>query len=232
MAVSRWIMAAVALCSVHGLSGCASAGPDLQGPDGPRLMSAYSGDWVLDPGQSDDLNRKLQEGMRGPGSGPGGGMTGGRPGGGMTGGRPGGGGMVPGGSGGGRPGGGVRGGMPGGNMDPEEMRRSMEAIRSLSRAPTEVSLVLKPESVTITQEAADVLVLTLGAEKERFIQGGATLMGEAKWTKKGIEISRTLDAGPGIQDKFHIDDQGNLILEREIDLMGRSVKGTLLYRKR
>lgn len=224
MVSSRWVHAALTLVLVHGLSGCAGTGPDLQGPEGPRLMAAYSGDWVLDPTRSEDLNRKLEEGMRGPGSG----MTAGRPGGGMTGGRPGGG-MPPGG---GRPGGGMRGGMPGGNMDPEEMRRSMEAIRSLSRVPAEISLVLKPETVTFTQDAANLLILTFGSESERFVQGGATLLGQAKWTKTGLEISRTLDAGPGINDKLRIDEQGSLLLEREVDLMGRSIKGTLLYRKK
>ncbi len=51
------------------LLGCAGAGPDLNGPDGPNLMAAYSGDWVLDRDESDDLDQKMRVAMRGPGGG-------------------------------------------------------------------------------------------------------------------------------------------------------------------
>ena len=125
----------------------------------------------------------------------------------------------------------MRGGMPAPGMDPEEMRRSMEVIRTLSRTPAEISLALSPETVTFSRDSLGAVVLTLGADPEPMVQQGATLMGQAKWTKKGIEISRTLAPGPAIKDKLHLDEEGNLVLERKVELMGRSVEGTLLYRR-
>jgi len=177
----------------------------------------------LVPSESEDLNAKMRDSMRNPAGGPGGGgMTGDR---GGRGGMPGGGGMRGG-------GGGMRGGMAGGEMDPEERRRSMEALRALSEVPGEISLSLRPEAITFTQAAANVLVLNLGAGKEEVLHGGLALLAEARWTKNGIEIDRETGQAGGIKDRFNLDENGNLILKREIDLMGRSVKGTLVYQRK
>ena len=126
----------------------------------------------------------------------------------------------------------MRGGMPGTTMDPEERRLAMEAIRQLARVPGELVLALHPETVTLTQDAANVLLLTLGAGKEEILQGGVTLLGAAKWTKNGIEVDREMKMGGGVKDSFSLDDSGNLVLRREIDLMGQTVKGTLLYQRK
>lgn len=116
-------------------------------------------------------------------------------------------------------------------MDPEEMRRAMEAMRELAQAPGEISLVLRPETVGLTENAADALSLTFGADKEEILQAGATLWGSARWTKEGIEIKREMEMRGGVKDLLDLDEEGNLVLEREIDLMGRTVKGTLLYQR-
>ena len=142
------------------LAGCAGSGPDLKGPEGPSIMAAYSGDWVLDPTESDDLERKMREAMR---LSPGGGTPGLMGSGGA--GRRGGGGM---------PGGGIRGGgggmpgtMGGNQMDLEVRRAAMEAIREMAQAPTEFSLALQPETVAITPSTGRGLLMTIGAEEEQ-----------------------------------------------------------------
>ena len=112
------------------------------------------------------------------------------------------------------------------------MRRSMEAIRGLAQAPAELTLVLRPENVTLTEDAKNLLILTLGADKERIVQGGAALLSAAKWTKDGVAIERESEVGGGIKDKISLNEAGDLVLEREIDLMGRSVKGTMIYRRK
>ena len=226
MHLRRPILLAVGvLLSVSAL-GCASAGPDLRGPEGPNLMAAYSGDWILDPELSEDLDGKMRESMRVFGEPGAGGMTGGRSGGGrggMTGG---------GGRGGMRPGGGLRGGMPGEGMDREEMRRSMEAIRGLARVPAELSITLQPEMVTLAQGVGNITSLTLGAREEKLRVGEATLEATARWTQEGIEINREMEMGGGIRDRIGLDESGNLIVKREVDLMSQSEKGTLVYRRK
>jgi hypothetical protein len=72
----------------------------------------------------------------------------------------------------------------------------------------------------------------LGAESERILQGGATILGKAKWTKDGLEIRRELELGPGIKDKISLNQEGKLILKREIELMGGAVKGTLVFERK
>ncbi len=78
MSLLRWMPVAGMLMSSAVVSGCAGSGPDLRGPEGPGLMAAYSGDWILLPTESDDLNAKVRDAMRGPGAG--GVSMGGRPG--------------------------------------------------------------------------------------------------------------------------------------------------------
>ncbi len=214
MRSSQWLPVGTALFLSTFLVACASVGPDLNGPEGPSLMAAYSGIWTLVPEESEDLNRKLFNSVEDAAAGRGGGGTSGRRGG-MSGGMAG--------------GGGRRGG--GGQMDPEEMRRSMEVIRRMAEVPRRLILDLEPEAVTLTEGGSGALVLPLGAGREDILQDGVTLFGSAKWTEKGIEISRELRQGGGVRDKISINEAGDLILVREIDLMGRGVDGTLVYRR-
>ena len=67
------------LAALPTIGGCASGGPDLNGPEGPGLLAAYTGDWILIPAESEDLNAKMRDAERRPAGG--GGMAGGRPGG-------------------------------------------------------------------------------------------------------------------------------------------------------
>jgi hypothetical protein len=212
---------------VSALYACAGAGPDLRGPEGPGLMAAFSGEWVLVLDESEDLNEKMRGAMRDPSAGmPGGGMTGGRTGrGGMGGGRPGG-------MGGGRGGGGMRGGGGGMTMDPEEMRAAMDALRQISAVPDEMVLTLQVETVTLATDAANILVLTLGANEEEIGYGPATLFGTARWKKDGLEIERETEMGSGVKDVISVDQDGKLIVKREVDLMNRNVKGTLVYQRK
>jgi len=38
--------------------------------------------------------------------------------------------------------------------------------------------------------------------------------------------------GGGVKDKISVNEEGNLVFKREIDLMGRTVKGTLVYQRK
>jgi len=187
-------------------------------------MEAYSGTWTLDPTQSEDLGQEMRRAMEGNRGGmPGGiGGGGGRTGGGGMGGRPGGGGM--------RSGGGM-GGMGAETMDPEAMERMMRAMESISRTPERLSLNLQPESVTLTQDDTQVLVLVLNGEEEAIQVGDVTLAGKARWTSNGIEIHRLGQRGQGVRDRFQVNAEGNLVLKREISLMAQIVRGTLVYVK-
>ena len=214
MLPARSLPAGAGLFLVTILMGCASVGPDLNGPDGPTLMAAYSGDWVLVPEESEDLNRKVFNSIEDAVSGRGGG---GRPGGGGGSGR----------RGGMDDGGGMRGGM-----DPEEMRRSMEVIRGTAEVPGELFLNLRPEAVTLIEEAGNALVLTFGVTGEEIQRGGVTLLTTVKWAEKGIEIRRELRQGGAVWDQISLNENGNLVLEREIDLLGQRVTGTLVYQRK
>jgi len=216
------------------LTGCGvGPGPDLAGPSGASYLSAYSGEWTLLRFESDDLDEQYREAMAArpgasaggiPGAGApggrGGGMTGGRAGGGMTGGRDGGGRMP--------------GGMPGaqGGMNPEDMQRVMRANQVISRTPATFTLALRPESVTLTQGEASTLVLALGGDESTINQGEVEYFAGAKWTSEGLILERKVDLGGGVTDKINLDDEGHLVIEREIDT-GRAgkVSGTLRYRR-
>ena len=187
-------------------------------------MASYSGDWILVPEESDNLNEVMRRSTREGGDL--GGMAGGRPGGGGR--RPGGGGMPGGGS-----GRGGRGGMAGGDMDPEEMRLAMEAIQDMAQVPPEITLTLRPEEVTLVEKAGKVLRLALGGTEENILQGETTLIGTASWTKDGIEIKRELErVGIGVRDRISVTEAGQLVLKREVELMGRSVRGTLVFQRK
>jgi len=214
MLPARSLPAGAGLFLVTILMGCASAGPDLNGPDGPTLIAAYSGDWVLVPEESEDLNRKVFNSIEDAVSGRGGG---GRPGGGGGSGR--------------RGGTDDRGGMRGG-MDPEEMRRSMEVIGGMAEVPGELFLILRPEAVTLIEGAGNALVLTFGVTGEEIQRGGVTLLTTAKWAEKGIEIRRELRQGGAVIDQISLNENGDIVLEREIDLLGQRVAGTLVYQRK
>jgi hypothetical protein len=208
--------------AVSALAACGTGpGPDLSGPDGAAYLSAYSGDWILLRLDSDDLAGKLREmgqtrpGATGnmPGSGRGGGMTGRRPPGGMTTG----GGRMPGGA--------------GGMRDPEEMRRVMEATRALSRTPTSFSLTLRPASVTLLEEGGEPLRLELGADETGAWLGKVEFFAKAEWTADGLVIQRMVDGGGGVKDEMWVDDEGRLVVEREIDTGRLKVEGVLRFRK-
>ena len=203
-------------------SGCAGGGPDLRGPEGPALMAAYSGDWVLCSEASENLGEKLRDALRNsPGDLPPG-MTGGR--------------RVPV-SGGGRRGGGMRGGMGGTQIDPEAMRAAMNALRLLARVPRDLTLTLQSDRFTLTEsgsgltEVTSVTSLALDAEKEDLIQAGVRILGSAKWKKEGVELTREIEPAGSLEDTFILNDDGSLTLRREVSLRGRSVNGTLVFRK-
>ena len=122
------------------------------------------------------------------------------------------------------------GGMGSENMDPEEMERILRAMETISRTPEVLSLNLQPESVTLTQDN-QVLVLAFGGEEEDFQVGEVTLVGRANWTSDGIEIDRLGQRGQGVRDRFQVNEEGNLILKRDVSFMAQNVKGTLVYVK-
>jgi len=124
------------------------------------------------------------------------------------------------------------GGMGGTQMDPELMRATMDALRTIAEVPAEISLLLREETVTFATDAAYVLVLELGADEVEVLQGNATLFGSARWKKEGLEIEREAEMGAGVKDKISVDEAGRLIIEREIDLMARGVDGTLVYARK
>ncbi len=198
-------------------AGCAGGpGPDLSGPEGPRIMDAYSGEWTLLRLDSDNLSQELRGAMATPGSGAMG-MPGQRPGGrrpgGMTGGR-----------------GGMRGGAPGG-MDPEAMQAAMATVRALSSTPESMSLTLRPTRVTLAPLDQAVLTMELGAEEAVFTQGDLEFFARARWMKTGLVVEKEVDEGFAVADKIFLDDEGRLLVERTIHLMGRAVEGTLVYRR-
>lgn len=204
-------------------------GPNLAGPDGASYLSAYSGEWTLLRLESDDLDAQLREAMSARSGGAAGGMAG--PGGrGGAGGQSGGGGRA---GGGGRPGG-MPGGMPGGAgaRDPEGMRRAMQATQILGRTPENFTLNLSPESATLIQGNAASVTLALGGEESAVPLGDMEYFVAADWTSEGLIIERKVDGGGGVKDKMSVDEDGRLVVERQIDT-GRNgkVEGTLRYRK-
>jgi hypothetical protein len=126
--------------------------------------------------------------------------------------------------------GGMQGGV--GGLNPEEMQRIMRATALIARTPTEMTLSLRPESVTLTQGDWAPLRMALGADEISVTQDGSEYFGKAEWTDEGLIIQRKVDMGGGVRDKMKVDDQGHLVVEREIDAMrGGKVKGTLVYRR-
>jgi hypothetical protein len=218
----QYLHGAGAMVLLGSLSACAGGpGPDLTGPRGPNLMAAYSGDWVLLRLESDDLAGKILETQAGQ---PRPGVTGGRPGGGMTGGRPGGG-MT-----GGRPGGGARPGGVAGGMDPEALQQALATVRVLAEPPLRMTLALTPDEVEFAPAGTPALTLGLGAREERFQHGRAAFVAAARWTRKGLIVERAGERAGRVKDEISVDDQGRLVVNRQVDLPGRgTVKATLRY---
>lgn len=125
----------------------------------------------------------------------------------------------------------MRGGMGGTQIDPEAMRAAMGAIRSLATVPQELTLTLLPDRFTLAESASNFISVGLDAEKEDFIQAGVKILGSAKWKKEGVELTREADPAGAIKDTFSLTADGDLVLQREVDLRSRSVKGTLVYRR-
>ena len=114
----------------------------------------------------------------------------------------------------------------------EAMRAAMNALRSLSTVPQELSLTLQPDQVALAEAGSNVTVVSLDTGKEDLIQVGVRILASAKWKKDGIEINRELDPRGAIKDTFSLSEAGELVLKREVDMIGRTVKGTLVYHRR
>jgi hypothetical protein len=121
--------------------------------------------------------------------------------------------------------------MGSGEMDSGEMMRTMEALRSFARPPERISLQLQPETVNLSVNGLDPLLVSFGSEAEQITQNGVTLNATADWTKDGIEVYRQMQRGQGVRDRYQLGQDGRLLLKREIMLMGRSAKATLVYQK-
>ena len=196
------------------LSSCAGGpGPDLNGPDGSRIMEAYSGNWTLLRLESDDIGQEIRgaAGARGaegfPFGPPNAGGASRRP---------------------------ARGGMPGGRgtrVDPELMHARLETVRALAEVPEEMTLSLQPDRVTFTPADQPGLSFVLGAEEESFMQGELRFFARARWMKKGLVVEKEVDEGFAVEDEISLDGDGRLVMNRKVHLMGRSVEGTLVYRR-
>jgi hypothetical protein len=76
-------------------------------------------------------------------------------------------------------------------------------------------------------------VLPLSGEEETVVDGEVEYFATVKWTEEGLVIERKVDGGGRVKDKLHVDEEGRLVMEREIDaLRGGTVTGTLLYRRK
>lgn len=137
---------------------------------------------------------------------------------------------------------GGRGGMPGAETgagpprDPEEMRRILRTTQLISRTRTEFSLTLRPETASVHSTNHPALVLPLNGEeqgiREAQLQTGEAVefFATAEWTEEGLQVEQRVAGGGRVQDKIRLDEEGRLVIEREIDT-GRQgkVKGTLVY---
>lgn len=118
-------------------------------------------------------------------------------------------------------------------MDPEEMRRVMEATRYIAVTPRELTLRLGPESASFGLPGDSVVALPLNGEEEAVVVGEVEYYAMARWTEEGLEIRRKVNRGGGVEDQIHVDQEGRLVVEREIDaLRGGKVKGTLRYQRK
>lgn len=76
-------------------------------------------------------------------------------------------------------------------------------------------------------------VLPLGGEETSIVEGEVEYFAAAEWTEEGLVIERKVDGGGRVKDKIRVDEEGRLVVEREIDaLRGGKVKGTLFYRRK
>ncbi len=118
-------------------------------------------------------------------------------------------------------------------MDPESMMLVMRTTQAMARTPTDLNLTLRPSSVGVVFADSTKLALPLSREETKFIQGGVDVIATAKWTKTGLEIERKVDGGGGVKDTFYVDEDGRLLLKREIEpLRGGKVEGILIYARK
>jgi len=118
-------------------------------------------------------------------------------------------------------------------VDPEEMRRVMEATRLLARTQTEFGLTLRPDAASFRPAGGTAVLIPLGADESAIREGEIEYFAAARWTEEGLVVERKVDGGGKVRDKIHLDEEGRLVVEREIDaLRGGTVQGTLLYRRR
>ncbi|MFC1791166.1 hypothetical protein ACFL0I_01710, partial [Gemmatimonadota bacterium] len=121
----------------------------------------------------------------------------------------------------------------GGGMDPEAMRRAVQVTQTMAQTPDELTLTLLPETVTLTFPDLAALQVTLDGESRESLQGDLTVFSQGEWTQKGLEIERNTELGGGVDDTISLDEQGRLIINREVDLRGRGVvKGKLVFQRK
>jgi hypothetical protein len=121
----------------------------------------------------------------------------------------------------------------GGGFDPEEMRRVMQATQAISRTQVEFGLTLRPDAALLRPVDRAAVVLPLGGEEASIVEGEVAYFAAADWTEEGLIIERKVDGGGRVKDKIHLDEEGRLVVEREIDaLRGGKVKGTLVYKRK
>jgi hypothetical protein len=107
----------------------------------------------------------------------------------------------------------------------------MDALRSLATVPRDITLTLQPDRFILVEPGSSVTSVALDAEKEDLIQAGLKVLGSAKWKKEGVELTREFEPAGSLKDTFSLKEDGALALQREVNLRGRSVKGTLIFRR-
>jgi len=118
-------------------------------------------------------------------------------------------------------------------VDPEEMRRVMESTRLLARTQAEFGLTLRPEAASFRSADGTGIVIPLGEDESSIREGEIEYFAAAEWTEEGLVVERKVDGGGRVKDKIHVDEEGRLVVEREIDaLRGGKVEGTLVYRRK
>ena len=121
----------------------------------------------------------------------------------------------------------------GGTVDPEEMRRAMQETRRIARTSRRVRLVLNPTGATLAQDSVPPLTLALEAEPTSVFDGQGEIRASAKWTSSGLEIQREIPNGGEISDTYTLDEEGQLVLRREVRMMRgqNEIRVRTVYRK-
>ena len=109
----------------------------------------------------------------------------------------------------------------------------MQATQELARTPTEIDLTLSPDHAVLIVGDSSKTALPLSREEKKSIRGGVDVFSQARWTEEGLEIERKVDGGGGVKDTFYVDEDGRLLLKREIEfLRGGKVEGVLVYARK